>query len=155
LAISSDGSMLAVAGSERLISLYETRSLTAKAHLAGAMNAVLDLDFSPSGALLLGACFDHAIKLWHVPTSRLRVSLAGHIGKVTCASFAGEGTIMSGSYDRTLKVWDVVRGVCSKTIFTLSSCNGLGLIGGTGGGTDATTLASGHVDGHLRVWDTR
>jgi autophagy-related protein 16 len=49
---------------------------------------------------------------------------------------------VTGSHDRTLKVWDLKKGYCSKTLFTFSSCNHLVL-------TDEGGCV--HARGQLRV----
>lgn len=104
-------------------------------------------------------------------------SLTGHSDKVLSAKFLGESSkVVSGSYDRTLKVWDlrsracmfaffvvvVIRGgvvaydlrefvpIGIKTIFAGSRCNDL--VTSDGGGTN---IISGHFDKRIRFWDTR
>ena len=57
--------------------------------------------------------------------------------------------MVSGSLDRTIKFWDITKGVYTRTISTFSSCYSL-----------ATTnidniIVSGHNDGTLRFWSAR
>lgn len=54
---------------------------------------------------------------------------------------------MTGSHDRTLKVWDLTKGYCMRTIFCFSSCNDLCLT------ADNARIVSGHLDGNVRFWD--
>ncbi|KOB78870.1 Autophagy-related protein 16-1, partial [Operophtera brumata] len=61
-------------------------------------------------------------------------TLTGHSGKVMAAKFLGEPTkVISGSHDRTLKIWDL-----------RSRMYGAG-----------STIISGHFDKRIRFWDIR
>ena len=71
------------------------------------------------------------------------------MNKVHAVRFTSAG-VLSGSHDRTIKMWDLTRGFCVKTLFTLSSCNDLVSLDSEG-----DTLVSGHLDNNLRVWDSR
>ena len=78
------------------------------------------------------------------------MSLTGHSGKVYSAKFTENNRIISGSHDRTIRVWDSVKQYCIRTMFTLSSCNDLIPMDSEG-----TVIVSGHLDNNLRVWDAR
>ncbi|GFO28485.1 autophagy-related protein 16-1 [Plakobranchus ocellatus] len=75
-------------------------------------------------------------------------TLTGHSGKVLTAKFLSENRVVSGSHDRTLKVWDLHSKSCMRTIFAGSSCNDLVTLQGT-------TIISGHFDKRVRFWDVR
>ncbi|XP_076222119.1 autophagy-related protein 16-1-like isoform X2 [Nomia melanderi] len=78
-------------------------------------------------------------------------TLTGHCGKVMAAKFLGEPSkVVTGSYDRTLKIWDLRSKACIETKFAGSSCNDLVTSDGEG-----STIISGHFDQRIRFWDTR
>ncbi|CAG9772455.1 unnamed protein product [Ceutorhynchus assimilis] len=53
-------------------------------------------------------------------------TLTGHSGKVMAAKFLGDASkVVTGSHDRTLKVWDLRSRACIETKFAGSSCNDL------------------------------
>lgn len=56
---------------------------------------------------------------------------------------------VTGSTDRTLRFWDLSRGLCAKTMRASSTCNSVDISG------DGVTCISGHQDGVVRVWDLR
>lgn len=65
--------------------------------------------------------------------------------------FVGESQkIVTGSHDRTLKIWDLRSKACTETKFAGSSCNDLVTTDGAG-----STIISGHFDKKIRFWDTR
>ncbi|KAG6441349.1 hypothetical protein O3G_MSEX001741 [Manduca sexta] len=78
-------------------------------------------------------------------------TLTGHSGKVMAAKFLGEPTkVITGSHDRTLKIWDLRSRMCTETKFAGSSCNDLVTSDGAG-----STIISGHFDKQIRFWDIR
>ncbi len=99
-------------------------------------------------------------------------SLESHVDEVTAIHFRGE-TLVSGSSDKTLRQWDLVKGRCVQTLDVLwaaaqstatSSTNGWRQ---TGRAPDASAdfvgaiqvfdaaLACGTADGMVRLWDLR
>uniref|UniRef100_A0A4W4HDT7 Autophagy-related protein 16 domain-containing protein n=1 Tax=Electrophorus electricus TaxID=8005 RepID=A0A4W4HDT7_ELEEL len=102
----------------------------------------------PTGSYLLAASNDFASRIWTVDDYRLRHTLTGHSGKVLSARFLLDNArIVSGSYDRTLKLWDLRSKVCMKTVFAGSSCNDIVC-------TEQCVM-SGHFDKKIRFWDIR
>uniref|UniRef100_A0A8C2S555 Autophagy-related protein 16 domain-containing protein n=1 Tax=Capra hircus TaxID=9925 RepID=A0A8C2S555_CAPHI len=67
------------------------------------------------GSYLLAASNDFASRIWTVDDYRLRHTLTGHSGKVLSAKFLLDNArIVSGSHDRTLKLWDLRSKVCEE-----------------------------------------
>ena len=61
--------------------------------------------------------------------------------------FLNENTLASGSYDTTIKIWDIITGNCLKTLEGHSnSVNFLVKI-------NENTLASGSYDTSIKIWD--
>ncbi|RKP07775.1 WD40-repeat-containing domain protein [Thamnocephalis sphaerospora] len=83
--------------------------------------------------------------------ARCHKSLTGHVGKVFSAVFNSHTSqVVSGGHDRAIKIWDLSRGYCTRTIFSVSSCNSVTL-----GDGDGSTIVSGHMDSVVRLWDAR
>ncbi len=121
-----------------------------KATLQGITKAVTTLDFNYSNMMILASSADNSTKLWEMETKRLCHTFTGHLSKIYASRFVGTNFVASGSHDRTLKIFDITKGYCVKTIFTLSSCNDLAPIDKEG-----AVLASGHLDNNIRIWDCR
>ena len=49
---------------------------------------------------------DGTVRVWNVLTGRMDFSLSGHSSSVTCLKWTGDGLIVTGSQDRTIKVND-------------------------------------------------
>ncbi|XP_055849050.1 autophagy-related protein 16 isoform X2 [Episyrphus balteatus] len=78
-------------------------------------------------------------------------TLTGHSGKVMAAKYVQEPhKVVTGSHDRTLKIWDLRSIACIETKFAGSSCNDLVTSDSLG-----STIISGHWDKKIRFWDIR
>jgi autophagy-related protein 16 len=116
--------MIATGSQDKKLNLYDSRTGSLTRSLAGSGLGITSIEFSEANDLVLGSSADNSIKLWNLATARVAHSLTGHIGKVFSACFAN-GKVVSGSHDRMIKIWDLQKGYCTKTLFTLSSCNDL------------------------------
>ncbi|KAK2139939.1 hypothetical protein LSH36_1549g00018 [Paralvinella palmiformis] len=148
---SPSGKRFATGGSDRKLKLWEVSQgkCESRGILIGSNAAVMSVEFDYGETLILAASNDFASRVWTVSDQRLRHTLTGHSGKVLAAKFLGEPQkVVSGSHDRTLKIWDLRNKACIKTIFTGSKCNDLVVV-------DMNNLISGHFDKKVRFIDTR
>ncbi|XP_028586541.1 autophagy-related protein 16-1 isoform X3 [Podarcis muralis] len=142
--------LLATGGLDRRVKLWEVcgEKCELKGSLSGSNAGITSIEFDSAGSYLLAASNDFASRIWTVDDHRLRHTLTGHSGKVLSAKFLLDNArIVSGSHDRTLKLWDLRSKVCIKTVFAGSSCNDLVC-------TEQCVM-SGHFDKKIRFWDIR
>ncbi|CAO3596050.1 unnamed protein product [Absidia cylindrospora] len=151
---SHTGKYFATGSEDRKIKLYDTTKSIASpiSTLSGALQSITSIDFNASDEFLVASSTDHSTRVWNLATKRIVHTLTGHIGKVYAAKYvpADSNRVVTGSHDRTLKVWDLNKGWCVRTIFSFSSCNDVCLLD-----PDGQTLVSGHLDNTLRVWDSK
>ncbi|ETP55414.1 hypothetical protein F442_00047 [Phytophthora nicotianae P10297] len=121
----------------------------------GTAHPLLCVRASEDGSLVLGTGCDRKCFVWRVGTGRVMQTLTGHKGKVLAAEFSPvmPHEVITGSSDRSLRVWDVMRGVRLQTVSCVSSCNDIAAPSGTDSGF--VQFASAHQDGAVRFWDTR
>jgi WD40 repeat protein len=76
--------------------------------LAGHVQDVVSMSFSPNGAVLASASRDHTVRLWDVATGEELATLEGHTAELVNVAFSPDGTLLgSGSLDTTLRIWAV------------------------------------------------
>ena len=122
-----------------------------RAVYAGANQTIMRLDLDPACKHILGACADHAVRLWSVDDQRQRMAFTGHSEKVASARFHMQGRqVVSGSNDRTIKTWDVNNGRCLRTFFSGSIA--LDVVSNEKAGAP---IISSHCDRKVRFWDSR
>lgn len=142
--------LVATGGSDRKVKLWKISDTmaTKQFSLLGSNASITSIDVEND--FLLASSNDFASRVWVLSEQKLRRTLTGHSNKVMAVKFLGTpNKIVSGSHDRTIKIWDINRNACVRTLFAGSSCNDLV------NNHIASTVISGHFDKRIRFWDTR
>ena len=106
IALSSDGSMLAVADDWNT-KLYDLKTKHERAVLKGHKGQVKSVAFSPDGATVATGGFDFTVRLWDVATGKERASYKWDIGVVYCLTYAPDGFRLAAGGDLgRVVVWD-------------------------------------------------
>lgn len=170
IALSRDGQRLVTGGTDQQIRIWGLPDGQLQAEWS-TPSPISALAFSPDHRLLASGNYDHRIQLWDLQDERLITTLEGHYGSVKALAFFVDPVmaqvqaiaadaqpdpspnaspdltvgLISGSYDQTLRIWDLQRGH--------SDC-----LEGHEGSIQALALAasdcaiSGGEEGHLRLW---
>ena len=109
LVYSPDGKLLAAAGHQRIVRLLDATSGKVLADLPERPGDVMSLCFCGPDTLA-SAGSGNVIHLWDMASQKERCQLIGHTGSITTLVFnRSEETLISGSYDTTVRLWDVKR----------------------------------------------
>jgi WD40 repeat protein/serine/threonine protein kinase len=112
VSLSPDGALLASAGLDGLIQLWDIHQKKKLRELSGHAYAVETLRFSPDGAQLLSSGMDATIKSWPIQkcikeSCEAKV-LDGFRGFVRSMSFSSDGRLVAvGSSDQQIRIWDL------------------------------------------------
>lgn len=129
--------------------MWDTNTGSLSSTLHGCLGSVLDLAITHDNRSVIAASSSNNLYAWDISSGRVRHTLTGHSDKV-CAvdvSKISSRYVVSAAYDRTIKIWDLQKGYCTKTFIFASNCNAVCF------SMDGQTICSGHVDGNLRLWD--
>jgi WD40 repeat protein/tetratricopeptide (TPR) repeat protein len=149
VAYDPSGRLIAVAGEDRRVRLYDTGTLkevgSPLAHPAG----VLCVAFSPDGQSIATGARDSRLRIWEVQNRTEQKTLEGPANFIQCLAFSPDGKLVAcGSFDSTIRVWTlenpeepVVLNGHTKGVESLSFSR------------DGKTLASAGLDKAVKVWD--
>jgi WD40 repeat protein len=111
------------------------------------------LALSPDAGTL-AAAVNWTVKLYDVNRKTERLTLKEHVGAVTAVAFHPDGrTLASGSWDRTVKFWDVQAGAPSLGKSRQTYQWSIGCIGAVAFAPDGLLAAAGGVEGTIVLWD--
>jgi WD40 repeat protein len=106
LAVSPDGRLLASAGSDKLVVIWDLTT-GSRLVLAGHTQRLYAVAFSPDGTLVASGGRDYDIRIWKSATGELVDTLEGRRTAVRGLAFVDSTTLISGANEATLRVWDL------------------------------------------------
>eukprot|EP00986_Skeletonema_menzelii_P009647 scaffold4424_cov154-Skeletonema_menzelii.AAC.7 len=143
--------LVATSSSDATVRVWDTSNGQLQATFSGGVSLPMT-GVDMSGGLVSCCGADKTCRVWQYKTKRLIHQLAGHSQKITCVKlFPGEKNIVTGSADRSIRVWDISRHIYTQTTtFRHSStANCLDVF------VETQPVVTGHLDGGVRFWDVR
>lgn len=137
-------------GSVRAWDLIRYRNF--KTFTAPSRQQFSSLAVDPSGEVVCAGSLDSFdIHVWSVQTGQLLDRLAGHEGPVSSLAFAADGShLVSGSWDRTVRLWNIF--ARSQTSEPLQLQSDLLCVAFR---PDAQQVAASTLDGQLTFWSVK
>lgn len=103
---SADGVLIASAGFDNHVKLWQAKDGKFLHTLRGHVGAVYQCAFSPDSRLLVSGSKDTTLKAWDVRTGKLAENLPGHQDEVFAVDWAPDGErVGSGGQDKAVRIW--------------------------------------------------
>ncbi|MCU0430916.1 MAG: WD40 repeat domain-containing protein [Cytophagaceae bacterium] len=108
IAISPDGTLAAIGGSDHFIRILDIRTLKITETFKAHENSIFSLQFSPDGTFLFSAGRDAHLKCWKVKESfASQQDIVAHMYAINHITYRKDGKLMATcSMDKSVKVWD-------------------------------------------------
>jgi WD40 repeat protein len=151
IAISPDDETLASAGFDKVIHLWNAKTLTPKLALEGHAGQIFSLSFHHDGRRLASVGWDRIIRIWDTRTGLVLKSWDGHESDIWSVAYSPDGTkLATAGTDGAAKVWNAETGELLSTF--LGHKSGIHTVAFN---RDGTLLASGGRDGAIRIWEIK
>ncbi len=156
ITVSKDGQYLLSGSKDKTARIWNLHTGMCNSVLSGHTDPLRVVAFSADAQLAVTASGgddewrtdDNSVRLWDTTSGRCTRILRGHIDRVSTVALTPSGkVVLSGGYDRTLRVWNVETGQAVQLLgHTLHIWSGWL-------STDGSRAASLSEDGTLRFWD--
>ncbi len=143
----SPDSQLLASGGYRTVKFWQRAHNARKLEIAGLETAPSSIATSPDGKWAAIGEENGKIRLVELATGKLTKTLEGHSAAVSGLAFSADGTkLVSGSQDKSCRLWNVTDGSALGTVPTPAEVNAVALV------TEDTEIASGGADNIIRIW---
>jgi WD40 repeat protein len=150
VAIASGGRLVAAAGDDHQIGLFDPKTGQLVRHLHGHTDWVRTVAFAPDAVTMASAGNDRQVRLWNSDKGTQLLMLPRHAQAIAALAFHPAGNLLATlGFDNQLKLYDPARGELVREL-SCSSADNRALAFSP----DGKRLAAAGRDGLVRVWNT-
>ena len=143
------GRMLASAGWDKCVMLWDLQKNRLHSTLHGHSKMVTAAAYAPDGQVLASGSWDKTARIWDAATGKQLLMLAGHTLAVSAVAFNPNGKYLAtGSWDTMIKLWDSRTGSEVRTFAGHTES-----VRSIAFSPDGKLLSSASWDGTIRLWD--
>lgn len=148
--ISYDGTLLATAGDDNELIVWNIQSGSVYRRLTGLSGWTKSIAFSRDGKYIVSGGKESKVCIWDIERASIVYSFTGHSGDVNAVVFSADNSLVaSGGADKTIRIWNVKTGSPvttltqhSRDVTSIDFC------------PSSTRMVSGSADGKLIIWAT-
>ena len=113
---SPDGSTLSYFDRSHFVHMIDTSTWKIVKSIPLYESSIRSVQFSPDRNTIITAKSDYSKKdytmtLWDINTGELKTTFKGHTSTISSMAFSSDGeTLVTGSWDRSVRIWDVATG---------------------------------------------
>ncbi|TAF12357.1 MAG: hypothetical protein EAZ76_14495, partial [Nostocales cyanobacterium] len=160
VAFSPDGNTVASGSIDKTVRLWDVNTGKAINQIYSHAQPVTSVAFSPDGNTIVSGSWDNTVWLWDLNTEEASARSAapqasakpfvGHTKPVLSVAFSPDSkTIVSGSWDTTVRLWDIETGEAIGQPFFGHKY----LVNSVAFSPDGSSIISGSADKTVRLWD--
>ncbi|CAJ1957506.1 unnamed protein product [Cylindrotheca closterium] len=152
---SPDNRFLAFDGKSKSIQVCSIQDGESLKSLQGHHGAITSISFHADGRTLASGSTDSTIRLWDLGTGKCQRIMRKHRGFVYSVTFSPDGQrLASGGSDRMIRIWNPFAAASHQQDDTIMMRgHSLVVVSLSFSPTNSNLLASGSLDGTLRLWD--
>lgn len=110
VAFSPDGTRLVSAGEDRTVRVWDAANGKPLHVLMGHGERIFTVAYHPDGKHVVAGSQDNYLVVWNAETGRRLRAIPAHQSAVSSLTFTRDGSLWTGSWDRTIRRWECLTG---------------------------------------------